>query len=95
MILTSPLLAIVNTFAFRFEATNIALLISFCCIIKAVVLLSAFTISILSVVYTIVSNVVLSPRTIKLELIVKLPFTSRLLLYLSFTINLLVALGSS
>ena len=30
----------------------------------------------LSVVYTVVSSFVLSPRTIKLELIVKIPFTT-------------------
>ena len=93
--LTSPLLAIVNTFAVRFEATNIALLLSFCCIIKAIAVLLSLTTSILSVVYTIVCNVVLSPRTIKLELIVKSPFTKRLLLYLLLIINLFAALGSS
>ena len=79
----------------KLEATNISLKLSFCCIIKALEVLFALTISILSVVYTSVSNVVLSPRTIKLELIVKSPFTNRLVLYLLLTINLLVALGSS
>ena len=95
IILTSPVLAIVKTFLVKFEATKIALLTSFCCIIIAIELLSALTTSILSVVYTIVSNCVLSPKTIKLELIVKFPFTSRLLLYLLLTINLFAALGSS
>ena len=89
------MLAIVKTFAVRLEATNISLKVSFCCIIKALEVLLAFTISILSVVYTSVSNVVLSPRTIKLELIVKSPFTNRLVLYLLLTINLFAALGSS
>ena len=58
---------------------------------KAVVVLLALTTSNLSVVYTIVSRRVLSPRTIKLELIVKVPLSSKLLLYLLFTINLLAA----
>ena len=87
--------AIAKTFVVRLEATNISLKLSFCCIIKALEVLLAFTISILSVAYTIVSKVVLSPRTIKFELIVKSPFTSKLLLYLLLTINLFAALGSS
>ena len=89
------MLAIVKTFVVKLEATNIAVLLSFCWTIKAIAVLFALTTSILSVVYTIVCNVVLSPRTIKLELIVKSPFTKRLLLYLLLTINLFAALGSS
>ena len=77
---------------FIFEATKISLLFVFCCTIKAVVVLLALITSSLSVVYTTVSSCVVSPRTIKLELIVKLPLTSKLLLYLLFTINLLAAL---
>ena len=42
-----------------------------------------------------VSKRVLSPRTIKLELIVKVPLSSKLLLYLLLTINFLVALTFS
>ena len=91
----SPLFATLKTFVVRLEATNISLKLSFCCIIKALEVLLAFTISILSVVYTSVSNVVFSPRTIKFELIVKSPFTKRLVLYLLLTINLFAALGSS
>ena len=89
------MLEIVKTFAVRFEATNIALLLSFCCNIKAIAVLLSLTTSILSVVYTIVCNVVLSPRTIKFELIVKSPLTNRFVLYLLLTINLFAALGSS
>ena len=74
-----------------FEATKISLSALFCCTIKAVVVLFVLTTSNLSVVYTIVSSCVVSPRTIKLELIVKVPLSSKLLLYLLFTINLLAA----
>ena len=42
-----------------------------------------------------VSRRVLSPRTIKFELIVKVPLSSKLLLYLLLTINFLVALTFS
>ena len=66
---------------------KISLSALFCCTMKAVVVLLAFTTSNLSVVYTIVSRRVLSPSTIKLELIVKVPLTSKLLLWLLLTIN--------
>ena len=72
-----------------------SLLFVFCLTIKAVVVLLAFTTSSLSVVYKIVSSCVVSPNTIKLELIVKEPLTSKSSLYLLFTINLLAALISS
>ena len=52
--------------------------------------LLAFTTSSLSVVYTMVSSLVLSPKTIKLELIVKVPLSSKLLLYLLLTINFFI-----
>ena len=83
---------ILKTFVVKFDATNTSVLLPFCCTIKAVVVLFALITSNLSVVYTTVSSCVLSPKTIKLELIVKLPLTSKLLLYLLFTINLLAAL---
>ena len=44
---------------------------------KAVVVLFVLTTSNLSVVYTIVSSCVVSPKTIKLELIVKVPLISK------------------
>ena len=74
-----------------FDAIKISLSGLFCCTIKADAVLLAFTISNLSVVYTVVSNCVLSPKTIKLELTVKVPLSSKLLLYLLFTINLFAA----
>ena len=83
---------ILKTLVVKFDATNTSVLLPFCCTIKADVVLLAFTTSNLSVVYTIVSSCVLSPKTIKLELIVKVPLSSKLLLYLLLTINLLAAL---
>ena len=73
-------MAILKTAVSTFEATKISLSLVFCFTIKAVEVLFALTISNLSVVYTIVSSCVLSPRTIKFELIVKDPLTVRLLL---------------
>ena len=90
----SPLVEIENTLVSMFDAINISVKLSCCCKIKALAVLLALTISNLSVLYIVVSNVVLSPRTIKLELIVILPFTIRLVLYLSLTINLFIAFGS-
>ena len=63
-----------------FEATKISLSFVFCCTNKADEVLLALTTSNLSVVYTIVLSCVLSPRTIKLELIVKVPLSVKLLL---------------
>ena len=82
LISTSPLLAILKTFVVRFEATKISIKASFCCIINVIAVLFALITSRRSVVYTIVSSLVLSPRTIKLLLTVKSPLTNRSLLYL-------------
>ena len=75
----SPLFAILKTAVFMLEATKISLIVSLCWTINATSILFSFITSSLSVLYTIVSSVVLSPKTIKLELIVKFPLINKLL----------------
>ena len=84
-------MAIVKTLLFWFEATKISEFPVFCLTIIATELTFSLTTSKFSVVYTIVSSLVVPPRTIKLELIVKSPLTVRLLSYILLTINLFLA----
>ena len=84
-------MAIAKTLVFWFEAIKISEFPVFCFTIIATESTFSLTTSKFSVVYTIVSNVVLLPLTIKLELIVKSPLIERLLLYILSTINLFLA----
>ena len=84
-------MAIEKTFAFWFEAIKISEFSVFCFTIIATELTFSLITSKFSVVNTIVSSLVVLPKSIKFELIVKSPLTTRLLLYILSTINLFLA----